>query len=118
MWVPTYRNDKPERGCVKILTVSVILSVVEGSTGKTFYNTLTDRPFDYAQGDRDSMNREANIAVKVLADTNNSFMTNGTVPPQSIAAPWWDGNKEGEDESLYLKTFSEILRGATGIPDG
>ena len=26
---------------------------------------------DYAQGDRDSMNREANIAVKILADTNN-----------------------------------------------
>ena len=41
------------------------------------------------------MDREANITVKVLADTNNSFMTNGTVPPQSIAAPWWDGYKEG-----------------------
>ena len=24
--------------------------------GETFYNTPTDRPFDYAQGDRDSMN--------------------------------------------------------------
>lgn len=46
------------------------------------------------------------------------FMINGTVPPQSIAAPWWDGNKEGGDESLCLKTFSEVLRGATGIPDG
>ena len=52
------------------LTVSVILSEAEGSASKTFYNTLTDRPFDYAQGDRDIMNREANIAVKVLADTN------------------------------------------------
>ena len=41
--------------------------------GETFYNTPTDRPFDYAQGDRDSMNREANIAVKVLADTNILF---------------------------------------------
>ena len=42
---------------------------------QTFYNTLTDRPFDYAQGDRDSMNREADITVKVLADTNNNLCT-------------------------------------------
>jgi len=54
------------------LTVSVILSEVEGSTSKTFYNTLTDRPFDYAQGDRDSINCEANITVKVLADINKT----------------------------------------------
>ena len=26
--------------------------------GETFYNTPTDRPFDYAQDDRDSMNFE------------------------------------------------------------
>ena len=57
------------------LTVSVILSEVEGSTSKTFYNTLSDRPFDCAQGDRDIMNREANITVKVLADTNILFYT-------------------------------------------
>ena len=31
---------------------------------------MTDRPFDYAQGDRDNINCEANITVKVLADTN------------------------------------------------
>jgi len=55
--------------------VSVILSEVEGSTNKTFYNNLTDRPFDYAQGDRDIMNRGANITVKVLADTNNKEKT-------------------------------------------
>ena len=54
------------------LTVSVILSEVEGSTSKTFDNTLTDRPFDYAQGDRDIMNREDNITVKVLADINKT----------------------------------------------
>ena len=53
--------------------VSVILSEVEGSTSKIFYNTLTDRPFDYAQGDRDSMNHEVKIIVIILADTNNKF---------------------------------------------
>ena len=60
-----YLNERIKRGFVEPKAKS-------GSTSKTFYNTLTDRPFDYAQGDRDIMNREANIAVKVLADTNNS----------------------------------------------
>ena len=59
-----YLNERIKRGFVEPKAKS-------GSTNKTFYNTLTDRPFDYAQGDRDIMNREANITVKVLADTNN-----------------------------------------------
>ena len=58
-----YLNERIKRGFVEPKAKS-------GSTSKTFYNTLTDRSFDYAQGDRDIMNREANITVKVLADTN------------------------------------------------
>ena len=59
-----YLNERIKRGFVEPKAKS-------GFTSRMFYNTLTDRPFDYAQGDRDSMNREANITVKVLADTNN-----------------------------------------------
>ena len=39
--------------------------------GETFYNTPTDRPFDYAQGDRDSMNlKPSNILTPT---SNNSY---------------------------------------------